>query len=422
VAFSNFAPIPWGSVAQAAESTAIGAMIGLERRTVGKRAGVRICAMVSLAATLAWWQSPRVAYALLISLIPILTALNVLSLVTDQSLEMTTSIAILTTALLGILVAQGLWLIVLICGVIVTALLAWKGELTEFAKAVTIQEIRGALIVGIIGVVIYPLLPAGPVDPWGLVNLRDAWVGVLGISGIGFLNYIVLRLWGVRGIAWTGVLGGFVNSRAVAVELAAWARADPSRMWPFAIFGILTANLAMLLRNALILAAIAPAAFPWAGLSLGCMLAVAAVLAVVYHSRTAEPARLDLGPPVSLRHVLTFGLVFLVIATAGEAAERFLGHAGFLLVTVAGGLVSSASSVVAAAALAAQGKVQPDIAAYAVIVASMTTLLSNIPTVQLVGKDRNVTNRLLLWSVLTVAGGIVGLVAESLVHGYARPL
>lgn len=119
---------------------------------------------------------------------------------------------------------------------------------------------------------------------------------------------------------------------------------------------------------------------------------------------------------------MTFGLVFLVIATAGEAAERFLGHAGFLLVAVMGGFVSSASSVVAAAVLAAQGKVQPDIAAYAVIVASMTTLLSNIPTVQLVGRDRKVTIRLLLWSGLTVAVGIVGLVVETLVHGYARPL
>jgi uncharacterized membrane protein (DUF4010 family) len=316
--------------------------------------------------------------------------------------------AILITALLGFAVAEGKWLIAAVSAVPVTLLLLWKRPLTTFAGAVSVEEIRGGLIVGMIGVVVYPMLPTGTLDPWHLIDVRDAWIGVLAISGIGFLNYILLRVWGVRGVALTGLLGGFVNSRAVAVEMATRARSEPN-LWPFAMSGILTANVAMLLRNAFVLTVIAIRTWRWDAIPFISMLATAATLALIVrghaHSRVAFSPRI----PVSLRHVLTFGLVFLVIGVLAQAAQRFLGHTGFLLIAFIGGLVSSASSVVAVAIVAGQGTVPPKIAAYAVILASMTTLLSNIPAVQMAGHDRGATKRLGLFSCLTVCAGLIGL-------------
>jgi uncharacterized membrane protein (DUF4010 family) len=280
--------VSWAQLPSVAGSLIIGALIGLERRGTGKSVGVRTFGMVALAFTLAWWQSPQVTYGLLLLCIVFVTALNIRSFMADRSLELTTSVAMLVTALLGVLVAQGGFLVAGACAVIMTALLAWKEELGGFAKIVTVSEIRGALLLGMIGLVIYPLLPVGAVDPWGLVDLRDAWVAVLAISGIGFLNYLILRLWGARGIGWTGLLGGFVNSRAVAVELARRARGDPSRLWPFAIFGMLTANVAMVVRNTFILALFAPQTLRWGWPALGLMFLVGVVLAVVYQTHAAE--------------------------------------------------------------------------------------------------------------------------------------
>ena len=402
-------PFP-GSLGLVMESLAIGVLVGLERRSSQKRIGVRTFASICLAGTLTWWRSPQVAYGLLALLVPLLTVLNVYSLFTDGSLEITTSVAVLVTALLGILVGQGLWLEAATCAALVTMLLAWKVRLQGFAQAITIQEVRGAVIVATIGFVGYPLLPARPIDPWGVIDIRAAWVGVLAIAGIGFLNYIVLRLWGARGIVWTGLLGGFINSRAVAIELAVRARGDPARLWPVAMFGILSSNTAMVLRNGLILAVVAPASLRWAAPALGAMLGTNVVLAVAYRTRSIEPMSLRLGSPVALKQVLAFGVVFLIIGVAGALAQRFVGHVGFLLVSGIGGLVSSASTVVAAAVLAAQGRIQPNVAAYGVTLASMITLLSNIPAVHTLGNNQPATRRLMFLSAISIAAGIVGLV------------
>ncbi len=410
--------VSWAQLPSTAGSLLIGALIGLERRGAGKSVGVRTFAITALAFTLAWGQSPQVTYGLLLLCILFVTALNIRSFMADRSLELTTSVAMLATALLGILVAREQFLVAAGCGVIMTALLARKEELSGLAKVVTASEIRGALLLGMIGLVIYPLLPAGVVDPWGLVDLRDAWVAVLAISGIGFLNYLILRLWGARGIGWTGLLGGFVNSRAVAVELARRARGDSSRLWPFATFGMLTANVAMIVRNTLILALFAPQTLRWGWPALGLMFLVSVVLAVVHQTHAAEQMSLQLDSPVSLKPVLTFGVVFLAISTVGEVAQRALGHIGFLVVTMLGGVVSSASSVVAAATLAGQGKVQPAVAAYAVVLASMTTLLSNVPAMQIAGRNRSSSMRIALLSGAIVLAGLIGLLLELAFRGH----
>ena len=53
-----------------------------------------------------------------------------------------------------------------------TLLLAWKLELRKFAGGVTIDELRSAVLLGLIGLVIYPILPNRFVDRWQLVNLH----------------------------------------------------------------------------------------------------------------------------------------------------------------------------------------------------------------------------------------------------------
>lgn len=45
-------------------------------------------------------------------------------------------------------------------------------------------------------------------------------VTVFVVACIGFLNHVLLRLYGSKGIAYTAILGGFVNSTATAAELS----------------------------------------------------------------------------------------------------------------------------------------------------------------------------------------------------------
>src|SRR5262249_7391333 len=141
------APMPFnlGSVnteflsfmARVAISLGIGMMIGMEREWAQKDVGVRTFSIVALAFTLSWSISPEASYILLIALIPLITLVNWRSFVRDRSLELTTSVALLATAVLGILVGEGKLLLAAACGVILTGLLAWKAEVVKFAGAVT---------------------------------------------------------------------------------------------------------------------------------------------------------------------------------------------------------------------------------------------------------------------------------------------
>jgi uncharacterized membrane protein (DUF4010 family) len=296
-----------------------------------------------------------------------------------------------------------------------TGLLAWKAEVVKFAGAVTIDEIRGALLLGMIAVVVYPLLPSGTIDPWQLVDLRVAWTVVLVISAIAFANYVLLRIYGTRGIRWTGLLGGLVNSTATVVELAERTRAHPERLSVFALLGMLTANVAMLIRNGLILGIFAPRALTYGSLSVGFMLLASVIAMGRIHVEDTATTPLHMRSPISVRHALTFGGLFVLIALVSELAHRIFGDTGFLVVSVLGGLVSSASTSAAAGILAARGSLPPDVAGYGVVFASMASLAFHIPMAQMAGRNREVTARLARLSALILMAGVAGLAAQALI-------
>lgn len=59
----------------------------------------------------------------------------------------------------------------------------------------------------------------------------------------------------------------------------------------------------------------------------------------------SEAPKLTLAQPFSLPAALTFGLLFLALHVDGTLAQRYLGIFGFYAVSIAGGLLSSASAV-----------------------------------------------------------------------------
>lgn len=401
-------------VERAAVSLAIGGMIGMEREWAHKDVGVRTFALIALSFTLAWIVSPTAAYIVMGAMIPLLTLMNWRSIARERTLEMTTSVAVLATALLGLLVGQGLLLLAAACGVVVTMLLAWKAEMVRFAGAVTIDEIRGALLLGVIAIVVYPILPPGPVDPWHLIDLRAAWTVVLVVSAIAFTNYVLLRLYGTRGIRWTGLLGGLVNSTATVAELARRYRQDTTHLSIFVVLGMMIADAAMLLRNGLILGVFDVRSLTHGWISIGMMLIVTALLSTRLRVPETAVTPLQMRSPISVGHALTFGALFVAITLAGQLAYRWLGQPGFLLVAIIGGLVSSASTSAAAAILAAKGTLSPALAGYGVVLTSMASLVFHVPTAKIAGLKGRETRQLAVLSAIILAGGLVGLVAQAI--------
>jgi len=401
-------------------AVALGLLVGLEREWAQKEIGVRTFSLVALVGMLASLLDAALLVAALGGVLLLVVLLNVQSLIRDNSLELTTSSALVAVLLLGALVGHGQYFTAITSAVLMTMLLAWKAELAQFAGELRPEEIRGAVLLGLISVVILPLLPNRFVDPWELINPRQAWVIVVVIAGIEFLNYVLLRVYGTRGLFWTALLGGFVNSTAAVAELVSLVKEERTpgggealRVRLVAL--VLVANAATFVRNLLILVIFASAAAIVALPALLAMIVIAAALAWRRLRRgngVAESLRLS--SPISVAHVLRFALLFVVLNVAGAMAQRALGGVGFVVVGVLGGVVSSAGTAASAAALAAAGQISAQTAAAAVVLASIVSALVKLPIVYRQARGTEIPKRVSVVTAGIVVVGVGALLAGSL--------
>ena len=162
--------IPSEIAAKLLVSLGIGLLVGFEREWSRKDLGVRTFALVSLLGMIATLESRWFALIGMAAVIVLVTMMNLANLLLRRDLELTTSAAILVTYTLGVLVGEGHVFTPTAAAILMTLLLALKPQLTRFAGGVTAEEVRGAVLLGLIGFVIYPVLP----DRWipGACSIR----------------------------------------------------------------------------------------------------------------------------------------------------------------------------------------------------------------------------------------------------------
>ena len=397
---------------------AVGLFVGFERERRGKEAGVRTFGFAALLGCLGGLLGE--SYALIsLALLSVLTILlNLQALRANEGIKLTTSAALLVTGFAGILSSQGHTLTTVALGVITAALLAWKEHLAGFSLGLTEAEIRSAILLAILAFVIYPALPPGAIDPWGLVEPRQAWVTVILIAAIGFANYLLLKRYGTHGIEVTGFLGGLVNSSVTVTELATKVHDTQGGLADLAFRGVVLATAAMVLRNALLLGILAPQTFVSAALPLTLMLVSSGGLLLLHHKRPKRSTtlpQLQLASPFSIRSALKFGVLFLGLQIADVIAQRVLGQPGFYAVSLLGGLISSASAVASAATLALHGTITPQEAGIGAVLASLVSALVNLPLVARLGHDRQLTKRV-AWVLGAIVGvGVIGIIGQATV-------
>jgi uncharacterized membrane protein (DUF4010 family) len=397
---------------------AIGLFIGIERERRHKEAGLRTFAFTAILGAVGGMLGESFSL-LALGLVGILVIfLNLETIRTGEGAEITTSAALFVTGFAGLLVGQGHTFTPTALGIATAALLAWKEPLAGFSHGLTEAELRSAILLAILAFVAYPVLPTGSIDPWGLIEPRPAWVTVLLIAGLGFMNYILLKLYGARGIELTGFLGGLVNSTVTVTELTQLARSAGGQLSDVTYRGVVLATAAMLIRNAVILGLLAPIALLHCAVPLALMVGGAA-FAVATHGRNSsigratvsdgqtggavqEPLLPALESPFSLTAAFKFGIIFLILQIGGTLAQRAVGDWGFYAVSVVGGIVSSASAVASAANLAAAGTLPPEVAGIGALAASAASAIVNLPLVARLAKDR-----VLAWKLTWVLGGIV---------------
>lgn len=390
---------------------AVGLLVGLEREHSHK-AGVRTFALTAMLGCLGGLMGEAFAIVVLGFVAISVIGMNYRQMVQQQKLALTTSAALTIVALTGILFGQGHRFTPAVAGIVTAALLALKQPISKFVVELSDLELQSALLLAVLTFIIYPALPDHPVDPWGLIEPRSNWASVIIIAGIGFANYVLMKLLGARGMEITAFFGGLINSRKIIVELGLRLREVGLSLLPSVHRGILLATGAMLIRNGLIIAVLAGQGIPRFAAPLALMLLVNVWLWLRIPKPETKPEEtppVSVESPFKLSAALKFGLVFLCLNVVGTLAQRQFGSASFYFVSIAGGLLSSASSIATAATLMNNHEIDVVTGINGVIFSSVTSILANIPLIQSLIKEHALRVKIFAALGLVAVAGLVGI-------------
>ena len=406
---NDFLHYPVGPIAlKMAVSVGIGMLVGMERKWSHKEAGIRTFSIVALLGMLATIAGQDFIIAAMVGVFLLVIGINARSLLVDKTVEITTSAALIANYMLGVLVGLGHIFTPVAGAIVMTMLLAWKTELNKFAGGLLPSEIRSAILLGLIGFVIYPVLPDRYIDPWQLFNPSDAWISIIAIAGIGFVNYVCLRIFSTGGLYLGAIFGGLVNSTATVAEVS--SRAQSSGMASKMTSLVLLTTIAMFARNLVIATLFSPASITATLMPLAAMSAVAGLMIlrdkVTEGKLATNTTALKLDSPISIKKILWFGMLFIIIQVCGTLLTRFFGSFGLLATGVFGGLVSSASTTAAAATMAMHGKISPALAGSVAIVSSLASAVINLPIVWRTVQDKAILKKMTIETAIVIAVGL----------------
>jgi uncharacterized membrane protein (DUF4010 family) len=185
-----------------------------------------------------------------------------------------------------------------------------------------------------------------------------------------------------RGMEFSGLLGGLVNSEATTVSLAERVRADGSLLAP-AVAAALLASCTMVVRN-LAIAAFADPSLSLVDALLPYALPVAVVgLLLAWRARRADEragaaaTAVRVKNPFAVMPALRFAAVFAAVSILIALAQDRFGAAGVYVAAI-GGLVSAGPVVASLGALVVKGSIPLALAVRATTLAVAASLVNKL--------------------------------------------
>ncbi|WP_128226399.1 MgtC/SapB family protein [Halobacteriaceae bacterium SHR40] len=399
-------------VLRVAVAFGIGALIGLERErsdSAGLFAGSRTFPLFGLFGALVQAFFPAMFPVALVSIAVPLTVAYAGKIWKTGSFGLTTVTAALLTVILGALTVHsetGLVLAIIIGGVM-TIILSAKSSIHAFVDRIEEDERRASIKFILIVFVIFPLLPDREIDALLGLNPRFIWLMVVFVTGLSFAAYILSRIVGTeRGIALTGVVGGFISSTATSVSMAEQTSETPS-LYQICGFSIVVASIVMFPRATVEVAAVNPELLPHVVVPLGAMTGTGILAAGVLYwwSTTKSTVDTDITNPFRLQPALLFGAIFAVVLLVSESAHTWVGPSGVYVTAFVSGLADVDAITLTLSKLAADDAISVDVATTGIIIGAISNTLVKAALVWILG-TRELAK---LVTVVLVAVSAVGL-------------
>lgn len=402
-----------------AVALAIGLLIGLERgwhererEEGGRVAGLRTFGLIGLLGGVSGLIGTALSSGLFFGLAGLgvaaaLIAGHLRASRDRRDVSITSLIAGLVTFALGAATALGFTVEAAAAAVIVALLLGYKPELHRWVRAIEAAELRSALKLLLISVVVLPALPDRGFGPYQALNPYDIWWMVVLISAISFAGYLAIKIVGVsRGALVTGLLAGLASSTALTLHFSRLARRRPA-LAPMLAPAILLACGTMFPRMLAVAALVSPAIFRPLALPAAAMAFAVLAAAVVLHRRGANrqaEAMAAVSNPLQLGTALGFGLLLGLVMLLARWMEAQFSDAGVLAIAGISGL-SDVDAITLTLARMGEGEISAALAAFAVVVAAAANSLAKGGMALAVG-GRDLGLRVFLPLALAAGAGI----------------
>ncbi|HVO75499.1 MAG TPA: MgtC/SapB family protein [Ignavibacteriaceae bacterium] len=372
----------------------IGAFIGLERehsRPENEKAfaGIRTFPLISifgfLAALVSAITTPWIYFALFLGFASLVVASHIFS-AKEGKMGTTTEVTAFIVFILGSLVLWNFVIIAAVIGVIVTIFLTLKIQLHEFVGKVNSEDIYAALKLAIITVVILPLLPNQTYGPFNVLNPRLIWYMVIFISGIGFIGYLLIKIYGEnKGIVISGLLGGMISSTAVAVSFSRKSKEQNELSLNFAA-GIILASTIMFPRIFFIVLVFNNSLIGkiWIPLLISTAAGLAASYILSKKFIRKHHHKIEFKNPFELKSALIFGLIFAAVVFISKAAQIYLGTGGIYAASAIGGLTSVDAIILTLSRLSGLSE---NTAAAGIIIAAVANTIAKGIIASILGTD-----------------------------------
>jgi uncharacterized membrane protein (DUF4010 family) len=322
----------------------------------------------------------------------------------ENKVSATGLVAALGTYSLGAMAVLGDMAVAGAAAVAMTAILAARESLHELMTRITWAELRSALVLLSMTLLVMPLVPDEPIALLGGLNPSKIWGLAILLAAISYLGYLAVRLMGPeRGLVLSGAAGGLVSSTAVAISNAR-AAAEGGAALALAA-GALIAGAVSCLRTVAIVFFIASdvawlLVLPLGIAALGMTLAG---LALARHANAAGPPAASPENPFELAAVLKIALLLAAVALASRLAAEKLGSAAVLAVAALTGL-ADVDAVALSVPLLAPATLSLQTAAQAVLAAVGVNICAKAAYALVLGGGRFGT----VYAALSVAAGTAG--------------
>lgn len=394
----------------------IGVLIGMQReyahgssKGTGLFAGARTFALMSLVGATAAFLAETLNSVLVFISIVGMTGLMVIvayyvTATEREEIGLTSEVAALITILIGAVCYIHSIELAAALGVVTTVLLAVKGELRQFVRVITREDVFATLQFAVITAIVLPVLPNKTfgLAPFDVLNPAKIWEMVIFISGINFLGYILVKVVGPKkGLGISGLLGGLASSTATTMSFSERSKSQKGMEKPFAV-AIIVAWIIMFVRVIAEVAVVNKRLLPQVWPALTAMGLAALIYAgYLYFSQAAiDEEELALSNPFELGTAIKFGLIYALVLVGIKAAEIYIGEKGIYLTSIIAGLADVDAITLSISALTrVGGSISLESGKYAIILATISNTLTKGALVFSIGSK---SLRKFIWPIMTV--------------------